>query len=260
MKGFKKDGKFRPTGSKSKSPLRKKDVVDSTVWYKKTKEEMQPFYEKMKARSDLIKNNKDPYTGEPLEPHEEDEWWLKHTGHMYRSSNKKGWRYDDRGREEILDDKTKRRIKEEIPFLKFAKDPYNSTKQLCGQIMCDNQSEAGVGNAYAQFKITSIDEAGHTEGLLYGHKVGDTVCAGCLREVAFHGVDWEDENMRNPPKEDEEYRYDDEMDRAYDDYDLPDFDDAEAYKKPFEIKVLGGDVTLEYRPNGFEEKEDDYDV
>ncbi len=254
--GFKdKDGKFHPTENDSKklSSHQVEEPKDTPEFLKK--ESVSLMMNKLKLRSERKENHQDPNTGEPLEVHPDDEYWLKHHGHMARDTNKKGKRWDDRGRESLLSEKQKQQVKEEYPFQKFASNPLNSKKQLCDEIMCENQSGNGTAQAVAQFKIISVDESMHTEGMLYGHEGGDTICASCLSEVAFHGVDWEDDRMRNPEKYEKEYIDDDEMERAIDDSDLPDFKSAK-YKEPFDITLMHGDVEIEYDPNGFSKKEE----
>ena len=243
MKGFKKDGKFRPTGNKSKSPLKKSDIRkdDTLDWMKP--ENVKKTMDNIALRSLRIKNHQDPNTGESLKPHEDDEWWIKNTGHPARETNREGYNFDDRGRRSIVTEKQKERAREVIPFLKFASDPYHSKKILCGQVMCENQAESGMPNAIAQFQIEYVDESGHTDGLLY-HKEGDYVCATCLNTVEFHSMQWEEDNkdIENPDSEDyETTSVADEM---------PDFKDP-IYKHPFEEKLFYGDITMDYNPNGF---------
>jgi hypothetical protein len=265
MKGFKKDGKFRPTVKRNDSSLTKENFekyVNSKDYKPLTDEQMKFWDDKLKLRNERIDNHQDPNTGEALKPHPDDEYWLKNTGHMARETNKEGKRYDDRGRVNILSEEQKKRSRLEIPFLKFAKDPEHTTKQLCGQIMCEEQGGSGMPNAYAQFKIKSVDESGHTGGLMYGQQEGDTICAGCLLELGFHSDEWEEEHSKlldEGKTEDEAWIDDIEPNVASYDSNLPDFH-SKVYKKPFEVSLMYGDLVLEYKPNGFNisDRDDDY--
>lgn len=238
MKGFIKDGKFRPTGNRNKSSLKKSDIrKDNSV------DEIKPIKVSiLDLYHERIENHQDPSTGKPLKSHPDDEMFMKEFGHPARITNKKGKNYSDRGLMIDHTQKIKNDIKGEYPFIKFRQ----KGKELCDTVFCSLQSGAGKPQVTAQFKIVQ-DLTDYGLGM---HYESDTVCPACIDDIF-------------PLPDREAYATEKEYDEASDESaeenqasnQLPPFD-SPLYNEPMMFKIFNNKVTIAYDPKGFKEIEE----
>ncbi len=237
VKGFKKDGKFRPTGNKSKSSLKKSDIrKDNSV------DEIKPV--KMSSLDlfhERIKNHEDPNTGEPLNPHPDDEMFMKEFGHPARITNKEGKNYSDRGVRLDHTQKIRDEIKSEYPFIKFRQ----KGKTLCDTVFCSLQSGAGKPQVTAQFRITQD----LTDNGLGMHYESDMVCPSCIDDI-FPLPD----RSLYPTEAEFDEASDESAEENQASNELPPFD-SPIYNEPMKFKIFHDKVTIDYDPKGFKEQQ-----